>query len=148
MGQLLISFGAVVVAFAVVFCALAAWGAKVIGTSTAARRIVRRALLGLAIAVGGLVTCAVLTSPFWGPPLAEYVRDVHPRNITRELAQWEDEFRQGRTNANHARGMLTYAEQYYRYEDDPEHRDTPVGQALAKQRLETLAAIREWMDRE
>ena len=75
------------------------------------------------------------------------LRDVHPQNITRALAQWEIDYRHvGDQGASHHRGMLEYVENHYRYEDMPEYRDVPVANELAAQRQRTLNAIRAGLE--
>jgi hypothetical protein len=69
--------------------------------------------------------------------LGRYIRDVHPRTVTRMLAQWEVELRD-----DPSPGMLEYVENHYRYEDMPEYLNTEVAIELAAQRERTMEAIR------
>ncbi len=83
------------------------------------------------------------------PRAVSYLDEIHPRGITRELAQWEQEYRvrdPDRSSVKHAREYLEYVENYYRYEDMPEYRDNDAVKELAKQRQETMKVIQDWID--
>jgi hypothetical protein len=72
-----------------------------------------------------------------------FIRDVHPRTVTRFLKQVEDEFRRRAKGSgdDYARGMIEYVQNHYPYENMPEHCDTVVAKELAAQRKRTLDAI-------
>jgi hypothetical protein len=72
------------------------------------------------------------------PRLFRWASDVHPRNILRRLELWEVEYRD--TNSPQ---LLSYVEDYYRYEDMAEYQGTELGKARADQRKRTLDAMRK-----
>ncbi len=97
------------------------------------------------------LVAVIVIACFAAAPLAiRRLQDIHPRNVTLFLVQIEEEYR-GRGDdggARHTKGMLKYVEEYYRYEDMPEHRGTPVAEELAKQRKRTMEAIEEYLKRQ
>ena len=100
--------------------------------------------LAATIAIMVFVAACVLI-----PRAIVYLDEIHPRGITRELAQWEQEYRDrspDQTSVKHAREYLEYVKNYYCYEDMPEYRDNDAVKELAKQRQKTMKVIQDWID--
>src|SRR3712207_807651 len=99
-----------------------------------------------------LVLIAVFVIAFLGalPQLFKYIDGIHPRNVTISLAQIEEQYRSRGSDGGdqHAKEMLDYVENYYRYEDMPNHRGTPVANELARQRKRTIEAIEQYLKRQ
>jgi hypothetical protein len=94
-------------------------------------------LLFSALAVG--IGIAVVRLP-------PYIRDIHPRTVTRFLEQVEADFDSGSEHdEQNARDLIGYVEQHYPYENMDGHRGTPVAEQLAKQRQRTIEAIERWL---
>jgi hypothetical protein len=83
------------------------------------------------------------------PTFFAYVRDIHPRTVTRFLAQIEQEYdAKPSGDAEDARVMIEYVKDHYRYEDMPDHRDTQAAKELATQRAQTIESIETWITRQ
>jgi hypothetical protein len=101
------------------------------------RRISLATGVYLSLGLIGIVGAVVL------PRLIAWLDEMHPRNITRQLAAWESQYDEVSTleEAKSRIALMEYVRDHYRYEDMLEYRGNKVIAALAAQRAKTLKAM-------
>jgi hypothetical protein len=103
------------------------------------------------ISLAGIILLVLFVSAFLAVPrFFDHLADIHVRNVSNRVKQWGDEYRNGSPGegVDRAESMLKHVDEYYPYEDMPEHRDREAVKELAKQRLRAMQAIKEWIDRQ